>query len=190
MQVSPQIRSGKAGRCPRHSDEAVFDTCSRCGDYVCLECAHVEVGLSYCEACRPSKGTLPQADLGQRFFGNLFDQAMVWGPFAIAGIAQMHGAGLVVVPLLMLTVNAYLLHRRGQSIGKLAMGSRIVTKDYRRAPLWRLFLVRFPIQAIGAVTGVSSIDAAFVLGSERRTLHDRAAGTRVVDADASEFLYL
>ena len=89
-----------------------------------------------------------------------------------------------------LLLNGYLLATRGQTIGKMALGLRIARTDGSVASPVRLLLLRYGLgyYAFGLVSIVISslfalADAFFIFGSARRCLHDRIAGTIVVQAN-------
>ncbi|MEJ7590299.1 MAG: RDD family protein [Planctomycetaceae bacterium] len=94
--------------------------------------------------------------------------------------------GLVVGLAWYLILNGYLLAKRGQTIGKLAAGTRIV--DFNTGelvPLIPLLLKRnLVIQILGAVPFVggfvSLADVLMIFRSSRRCLHDDIAGTKVI----------
>jgi uncharacterized RDD family membrane protein YckC len=173
--------------CARHPAQSSLGACQRCGDYVCLECAVRRTAAHvYCPACA-SALELPNAALHRRFFGNLIDYLGFWLLVTLTGMVASMLA--VVAGLILLGINFAMLHYSGLTLGKLAMGTRIVTKDNARVELWRVLLIRGPLYLFGAFTGLALIDALFIFGSSRRTLHDLAAGTRVVDAVESAHLY-
>jgi uncharacterized RDD family membrane protein YckC len=64
----------------------------------------------------------------------------------------------------------------GQTIGKMALGIRVVTDD--NAPVDGVRAIRRTIAGIAALLGLGFIPA--LVGSERRAFHDRVAHTRVV----------
>ena len=90
-----------------------------------------------------------------------------------------------------LILNGYLLAKRGQTIGKLAAGTRIV--DFNTGelvPLIPLLLKRnLVIQMLSAVPFVggfvSLADVLMIFRSSRRCLHDEIAGTKVIKARKS-----
>lgn len=101
----------------------------------------------------------------------------------------LRGIGLGVVGYLL--INGWLLHRRGQTVGKMVMGIMIVdATSGEKASLWRLILIRalfFPLlylpllfSFVGFWALLPLLDQAFVLRPDRRCLHDLAAGTAVV----------
>lgn len=85
-----------------------------------------------------------------------------------------------------LILNGYLLAKRGQTIGKLAAGTRIVDfNSGELVPLVPLLLKRnVAIQILGAVpfigAFVSLADVLMIFRSSRRCLHDDIAGTKVI----------
>jgi uncharacterized RDD family membrane protein YckC len=112
-------------------------------------------------------------------------------PSGFAMFAAAGTLGLVsgVLVLVLMIVNWVLLTKRGQTIGKIAAGTRVVMLDGSRAPFgrvvalraWPLFLLQYvPILAksIGPILGI--VDILFIFRKDRRCLHDLVAGTKVV----------
>lgn len=94
-----------------------------------------------------------------------------------------------------LALNGHMLLSRGQSIGKRLTGIQIVDHETAKLlPLMRVYVYRYlwllPFQLIAflipgvtddiMVSGIVLIDALAIFGPERRCLHDRIAGTKVV----------
>jgi uncharacterized RDD family membrane protein YckC len=82
-------------------------------------------------------------------------------------------------------INSYFWATRGQSIGKMALGIRIVHLDGQQATLGRIVGLRIlPMQLIGWIPfigGVMSlVDILFIFRANRRCLHDEIARTKVV----------
>lgn len=93
----------------------------------------------------------------------------------------------VVAGLAIFIINLYLLHRDGQTLGKKALGIRIVRTNDERASLGRIFGLRMLVPGlIGSVPLIGPIfslaDALFIFGEERRCIHDHFADTKVVIA--------
>jgi uncharacterized RDD family membrane protein YckC len=93
------------------------------------------------------------------------------------------------LPLLaiLLVVQMFLLARRGQSIGKLMLGLRIVRLDGSAPGFLHAFLLRscapFLIEQIPLLgLGFWIVDSCFVFRADRRCVHDLLADTRVVKA--------
>lgn len=87
-----------------------------------------------------------------------------------------------------LLVNGWLLHARGQTLGKAVMGIMIVSNGTSvQAPLWKLVVIRalfFPtlyVVFFFPLTLIAIVDQAFIFGKQRRCLHDLLCGTSVVD---------
>lgn len=98
---------------------------------------------------------------------------------------------LVLAILAYLLINGFILYRRGQTVGKLALGIRIVDNSSEQvAPFWKLVCIRalfFPLLfllPIFPLTLIPVADQAPIFLRARRCLHDYAAGTRVVRVSA------
>jgi len=95
--------------------------------------------------------------------------------------------GLAGYLLIFYGIQAWFLYQRSQSVGKIAMGLRIVRPDGSFASFGRTFGLRlFLFGLIGRIPFVGSlfgfVDALFIFGEPRRCLHDRLADTIVVTA--------
>jgi uncharacterized RDD family membrane protein YckC len=113
-----------------------------------------------------------------------FWEKSMGGQQTIVDNLSMAGIGFVAFILL----NAYLLTKRGQTIGKSLVKIRIVSVDddrilslgkvisLRYAPIW--IVQQIPVA--GPLLGL--IDPLFIFRSDRRCIHDLIAGTRVVNA--------
>lgn len=91
----------------------------------------------------------------------------------------------VVLLIVWAVVNGYFLHKRGQTIGKLLLGIKIVRSDGKRAGLLRILLLRrMPFNAMilaNTVGGVVKIfDALSIFRRDQRCIHDMLASTVVV----------
>ena len=95
-------------------------------------------------------------------------------------------ASLYVV--VFMAINGYLLVTRGQTVGKLMLGIRIVDSasdgDVSAAKVVGLrYIIFFGLQTIpvfGMRELVGLLDALFIFRDDRRCLHDLLAGTKVV----------
>ena len=139
------------------------------------------------------------ASLLQRFLGALIDESLAMAAVApvllggttwpLEGVprSMAYGSGALLLCAL-LSSNAVLLHRRGQSVGKRIVGSRIVRTDGTPVSLARVLMLRGGLTLlIGMIPFVGGIlrllDAAAILGSdERLCIHDIVADTKVVRA--------
>ena len=86
-----------------------------------------------------------------------------------------------------LILNGYLLFNRGQTIGKVAVKTKIVDLKGNLPNFGKILVLRYlilglvsQIPFVGGIAGL--INALFIFGKERRCLHDYMAGTRVVEA--------
>ena len=144
------------------------------------------------------------ADLGKRFLGALIDgvASIVFvgpgygliiaggsgegpdkeSPLLIAGVAV-----LVLGILALLAMQLYLVATRSQSIGKYLVKTQIHDCETNApASFVKCFLLRGVVNgligAIPCIGGIYSLaDILFIFGEEHRCLHDRIAGTCVVD---------
>jgi uncharacterized RDD family membrane protein YckC len=86
--------------------------------------------------------------------------------------------------LVMLAVQAFLLAKRGQSIGKRLTKIKIVDHETAQpVSLMRVFTIRsvlFIVLNLMFMPLSSIIDYAFALGAKRQTLHDKLAKTKVI----------
>jgi len=84
-------------------------------------------------------------------------------------------------------VNGWLLFKRGQTVGKMVAGTRIVDLSGNLRPFSIVFFVRYAL--VGAVANIpiagglfSLIDVLFIFRNDKRCIHDLLAGTKVVRA--------
>ena len=183
--------------------------CPACGEEIkkkaakCRFCGEVfGAGLKRNSKSKSNRGgSYPTADLGKRFLGALIDSVagMVFiGPGYLMMVAgaeggrnQQPGGALAIAgfglfalgSLALLGVNLYLLVQRSQSIGKYVMKTQIT--DYETnapADFVKCFLLRALVNGlIGIVPCYGIIDVLFIFNEDHRCLHDRLAGTYVVD---------
>lgn len=155
---------------------------------------------------------LPSASLGARFGGAFIDgllKSLCWIPTFVAvqrAMAAEIAAGsrpsfawimtttnealLKSLPLLavLAIVQCTLLALRGQSVGKLLVGTRIVRqRDGARAGFVQVVLLRSALPlAIEQIPLLGPlfwlVDVCFIFGEERRCVHDYIGGTKVVPA--------
>ncbi len=144
----------------------------------------------------------PPADRMKRLVATLLDVLIFWVTARMAfglgflsgagfhwGVGLLSGFGLMsIVWLGMLVCQCYLLAIRGQTIGKIVMGLRIVRFEdggnpgFVKAVLLRTFLWALitAVPVVGTLVGVVGI--LFIFRDDQRCLHDHLAGTRVVNA--------
>lgn len=97
----------------------------------------------------------------------------------------MIGAALV---LALMALQWYLIAKRGQTIGKIVVGTRIVMMDGRAVGFSRGVALRawLPVAVswIPIAGGFAALaDALAIFGAQKRCLHDQIAGTKVVRVD-------
>mgnify|MGYP001164199340 FL=1 len=128
------------------------------------------------------------------FFPLVLLVAQPLGLINISDPANMQGLNLeqsiklfIIGQVLFLLVQGYLLHTQGQTIGKKLLKIRIVSLDDKLRGIGQLYFVRYltfsliaQIPIIGALIGI--VNVLFIFGQDRRCLHDRLAGTKVIEA--------
>ena len=127
------------------------------------------------------------------FFPLVLLIAQPLGLINISDPAKMQGFNLdqtmqlfIIGQVLFLLVQGYLLHTQGQTIGKKMLKIRIVSLDDELLGIGQLYFVRYltfsliaQIPIIGAF--ISMVNVLFIFGQDRRCLHDRLAGTKVIE---------
>lgn len=117
--------------------------------------------------------------IGAALLGNLIQRVVLRDP----------ARNVLVLPvtfLLLWCVQSYFLLGNGQTIGKKALGIRIVSAETESQPHWlSLLLLREPlslvislIPVIGQIYRIA--DVLFMFREDQRCLHDHIAGTKVV----------
>ena len=99
---------------------------------------------------------------------------------------QMSTAGGIAYLVIFMVINGYLLVTKGQTLGKLALGIRIVDAGSNGAATavkilglrYVLVMLVGAIPIIGGLLGL--IDFLFIFREDRRCVHDLLAGTKVV----------
>jgi uncharacterized RDD family membrane protein YckC len=139
---------------------------------------------------------MPLADRGARFLAALVDGLAIIPigiPVALAFLAEDSDGLLVglvfalVIGLGIGCVQWYLIATSGQTVGKRALGIRIVKidgspVDFVSGVVMRSWVMNAicNIPYVGPLIGL--VDVLMIFGEERRCLHDRIAGTKVVEA--------
>ena len=140
----------------------------------------------------------PYANRGDRLTAVLIDWGIAVIPAGIvvalarrspetAGVALSHWQLWVILAAILL-IQYTLLSLRGQTLGKLVMRVRIVRASdggnpgFLRAVVLRN-MVRHVLIAVPILGGLFALaDILAIFGEERRCLHDRIAGTMVVES--------
>ena len=88
--------------------------------------------------------------------------------------------------LIFLLVQGYFLHARGQTIGKILLKIRIVNQNDDLLGIGKLYFLRYflfnlaaQIPIIGWILALVNI--LFIFGKDQRCLHDRIAGSKVIN---------
>ena len=176
----------------------------------------LEVAASETASPLPAEPGAPPADLSLRFLAALIDGILKTVCYLPISLALFHvmlaqaksgeqpsfvettrmmtavfDAKLgVVLPMLgvLVLVQLFLLAQRGQSVGKLLLGLRIIRlADSSTAGFLHAFLLRgtipFIIEQIPLLgLGFWLVDCCFIFREDRRCVHDLLAGTMVVKA--------
>lgn len=132
------------------------------------------------------------ASRGSRLLARVLDILVFWAPplpiFLPSYPHHLTFTGpLLLVSLVSVPVQWALLSARGQSIGKLIVGIAIVDRNGNRAGFLRGLVARELLRWSGWIlplTGcaVEAVDSMLIFNGDRRTGHDRVAGTFVVQS--------
>ena len=137
-----------------------------------------------------------------RFFGALIDgllgaaanflilfsvgywELMMSGAISMGKMLEMAIVGFVVF----LLMHGYLLAKRGQTIGKMIVGTKIVSYETGEIlSFGRVIGLRYlPVSVVANIPLIGSllilVNVLFIFGKEKRCVHDHIAGTKVVMA--------
>ncbi len=144
---------------------------------------------------RAGRGARLAASLIDAVFGMVIAVPAIWYSGILEGFpnirppgaAMRFGAG--VFGLASATaIHGWFVATRGQTVGKLLVGLRMVRSDGSRLSLGRwLGLRMIPVVLVGQIPVIGNIlvtlDALFIFRSDRRCLHDHLADTIVVKAE-------
>jgi uncharacterized RDD family membrane protein YckC len=102
-----------------------------------------------------------------------------------AGWTALNFNGMVVGFSVFLLVQAWLLIKRGQTVGKLLFRLRIERTDGSKAGAWRLLGLRYGIGYLTALNPALSViyslvDSLLIFRASHQCLHDSIADTRVI----------
>lgn len=188
--------------------EQGLERCARCDGEFCPDCVAFLRERPYCGPCKFEHvrdllsgivpGALDFASRGRRFAGLWLDgfitamasYALII-PFMIAvgALGAMSGPGreppvwlvLFMYPILFglpVIYEALMLQRRGQTVGKMALGVKVVTPQggaISKGQAWTRAALKL---ILGTCMGIDYLPAFFT--HERTCLHDLIAKTRVV----------
>jgi uncharacterized RDD family membrane protein YckC len=179
--------------------------CKRCEKSFCRNCVVALRGQYYCARCKADQvrdiqsgteaGVLELATVGRRFGAQWVDGllvGLVFLPFYIflfmgaAGSATPPDLGLGTTALLTIggaaavfLYEGLMLSSRGQTLGKMAVGIKVVTpegQDVGTGQAWSRALVRQVFFSYFALVNILPI----VFTKQKTAIHDLAAKTRVV----------
>ena len=140
-------------------------------------------GLLGTIAIAPSVAGLSSSQIAAADKGGILDSFFMF--------TQAGTPGLVALVLwVALTILQWaLLARRGQTLGKMLVGTRVMRVDDLPAGFFRAVALRaWPLEIVSrlpVVRYLTLVDVLFIFGAERRCFHDRIAGTKVVRASAA-----
>ncbi len=129
------------------------------------------------------------ASAGRRFGGMVVD-GLVFSPvfiglavaYPVTGLFDQAFIRLVLPALLLIAYEAWMLVQfNGQTLGKKAMGIRVINPDGSAITVAQALKRAVSRNVMNSTYILAPIDALMVYSSQRRTLHDRAAGTLVVN---------
>lgn len=182
--------------------------CARCGMTYCSNCLVDINGLPHCSVCKNEqlldirsgvdRTVMPYAGIGKRFLALIVDSLVQAVPQWIVMFGWMGYLGmftnpnaepsplffLIYIPAILIPIfyeGLMLSLKNGQTLGKMAVKVRVVRPDgspISKGQAWGRALLRL---VFGCLVIFDYVPAFFT--KERTTLHDMAAGTRVVDAE-------
>ena len=185
-----------------------LERCARCGLEFCPDCVAWLSERPYCAPCKFEHvrdllsgivpGALDFASRGRRFAGLWLD-GFITGMasyaliiplmISVGAFGVMGGPGrkppvwlvLTIYPILLgvpVIYEGLMLQRRGQTVGKMAAGVKVVTPDggdISKGQAWTRAVLKL---VLGTCMGIDYLPAFFT--HERTCLHDLIAKTRVV----------
>jgi uncharacterized RDD family membrane protein YckC len=175
--------------------------CARCGRHLCRDCVVTLRDMNYCADCKSEKvrdiqsGSAYGSDFGEyqlasvvgRYGALVIDRVIqlatmfVFGMLAAArGVDLESGDALITTVwfAVCVTYEGVMLQARGQTLGKIVMGIRVVTPDGEGISPGQAWGRAAAKVALGGCLGVNYIPALFT--AENTCLHDMLAKTRVV----------
>ncbi|WP_408891618.1 RDD family protein [Myxococcus faecalis] len=181
------LESISEAQCSEHPGFAVALASTRCGTFTCAFCAASGAGL--CFRCLHAAPEL--ATCWARLAACLVDGAARLLPSLLLGVlrclaipdeAAMKAPAVCAPAPLVSLMQANLIRGTGASLGKRLLGIHVVRGDGLPAEVWRIALLRnvLPVALCGYCARFGLVDVLFLVGEDRRCLHDWVAGTRVV----------
>lgn len=135
---------------------------------------------------------------GRRFIAYLIDKAIIIAFFlvgiSLGGVLSHEGELLIwttiLAVLIYLFIQVYLLTTKGQTIGKKLLKIKIVQyPSGMEGGFTRNFLLRYFVNNLFAylIPLYGIVDVLFIFSEEQRCLHDRLAGTMVIQTTPALF---
>jgi uncharacterized RDD family membrane protein YckC len=194
--------------CPNHPSVYDLRTCSRCGRSYCQSCVVLLRGAYFCADCKAEQlrdvqsgtapGTLDLASVSRRF-GALWIDGVITGmasmavfiPFVFVmaarptpqtdpGTAELLFM-LVLYPLMIglpFVYEGLMLQKKGQTLGKMALGIKVVTADGRDISAGQAWGRTGMRTVLNFCMFVDYLPVFF--DKDKKCIHDMAAKTRVV----------
>ncbi len=110
----------------------------------------------------------------------IFDMALAGQELNYTYTVMFTLLGVVAFMLL----HGYLLKTKGQTIGKMILGIKIVDLQGSLPPFAKLISLRYAplwaLQLVPAINILALVDILFIFRGDRRCVHDLIAGTKVV----------
>ena len=179
--------------------------CTRCGRPYCPNCVVRLRGFAYCGQCKGEQvrdiqsgtvaGEIELATIGRRFGALWIDSLLFLAVGLVGGVVAGIAAGasrmspqatsgltLVVTAFIILGVIVYeglMLQARGQTLGKMALGIKVVTpdgNDISAGQAWGRAVIRQVFFYYLAI--INYLPAAFT--KQRTCIHDLVCKTRVM----------
>jgi uncharacterized RDD family membrane protein YckC len=183
--------------CPNHPEVVSgLVVCARCGVKFCSDCVVELDGNSYDAACKEEQirdlksGATADLDLAsawRRFAGSFVDGLVIISVVLVVMFlfrGRAGSDGLVLRSLISaafgLVYEGLMLTSGGQTLGKKAVGTKVVNadgSDIQAGQAWTRAISR-QVMALTQILGV--VDALMVFSRGHRTLHDRFGKTLVV----------
>lgn len=159
--------------------------------------------VNVCAGCKPrfvqglregatTPGTMELAGIGARFGAKFLDNILVGIVqqglnFAVLGMAGSNQAGTAAVVMMVINTTlaiayqAVFLHWKGQTLGKMAAKIKVVTPEGGSLSWGKAIARPFAEILSGCILAIGYLMA--IWDPEKRTLHDRLVGTRVIKAN-------
>lgn len=183
--------------CVNHPDvvEGIVH-CARCGKEFCRDCVVELDGKPYDLICKEeqlrdlrSGQTGPDLAGAGRRFGGMFVDSLCFLPITIFLAWKYFGAGMfdnyvpryLIPAALWIAYEGLMLSSGGQTLGKKAVGTKVVNADGSELQGNQAWLRAISRQVMGLTYILGLIDALMVFTGGRRTLHDRIGKTIVVN---------